>query len=149
MLRIVPRVPLVLALLLSGCYHYTPLTGVTAPEGVRTRVLLTDAGTVGLAAAVGPSPEIIEGNVVRQDDAELTLAVRRVQRRNGLEEFWTGESVTIPRAAVAVASRRELSWKRTALLGVSAIGAVFLFGQAVGGFDQVFGRGGGGPGTTH
>jgi hypothetical protein len=133
-------VSLAFAVALAGCYHYTPVTAVSAPEGVRIQVLLTDQGTVDVARWVGPSAEIIEGEVMRQDGAELTLAVRRVQRRNGVEEFWKGEPVSIPRAAVASVGRRQLSWTRTALVSAGFAAGVFVLGRGFGGFEGVFGK---------
>src|SRR5829696_7493333 len=90
----------VLAAFLAGCYNYVPVTAAAPPTGARANVVLTDVGTVEMARWVGPSTRAIEGEVVSADTAAIVLAVRRLERRNGVEEFWKGERVTIPRGLV-------------------------------------------------
>jgi hypothetical protein len=90
---------------------------------------------------------VIEGDVVNGSPDSLTVAVRRVERRDGVEEYWKGEHVTIPRGAVVTYSERKLSRSRTALFGAGALAAAFALGQAFGDVTGLFGRSNGGPGS--
>ena len=137
----------ILFVALSGCYKYVPVAASGPPPGARANVVLSDAGTVEMARLVGPSTRAIEGEVVSADADGLTLAVRRLERRDGIEEFWKGEQVTIPRGAVATFTERRLSRSRTALFGLGAVVAALVLGQAFGDVGGLFGRGEGGPGS--
>src|SRR5688500_17121566 len=100
----------------SACYKYVPVEVSGPPPGSRAHVVLSDEGTVEMARWVGPGTRVIEGDVMSADGAGLTVAVRRVVKRDGIEEYWKGESVTIPRGAVSTYTERRLSRSRTALL---------------------------------
>ena len=78
--------------------------------------------------------------------AGLTLAVRRVERRDGNEEFWKGENVTIPPASIAMFTERRLSRSRTTLFSAGVAVAALVLGQAFAEGGGIFGRGGQGPG---
>jgi hypothetical protein len=140
--------PAVIAVLASGCYRYVPLTTTSLPAGTRAQVVLTDAGTAELARLVGPASQTIEGSVVNGGETNLTVAVHRLERRNGVEEFWNGEAVPIPRTAVASVARRDLSWQRSVLLGAGLVVAGFALGSAFGSLDTILGRGDSGTGST-
>ena len=133
--------------LVSGCYKYVPVEPSGPPSGVRANLVLSDAGTVEMARWVGPSTRAIEGDVVSVNAEGLTVAVRRLERRDGVEEFWKGEEVTVPRAAVASFTERRLSRSRTALLAGGAIAVALGIGQAFGDIAGIFGRGGPGSGS--
>jgi hypothetical protein len=133
--------------ILAGCYNYVPVTSAAPPSGARANFLLTDAGTVEMARWVGPSTSEIEGEVVTADTAAITVAVRRLERRNGIEEYWKGEPVAIPRGVIATYTERRLSRSRTAMFGAGVVVAALALGQAFGDITGIFGRGSAGPGS--
>ena len=137
----------VLMLTFSACYKYVPVEVSGPPPGARAHVVLSDEGTVEMARWVGPGTRAIEGDVVRADANGLTVSVRRIEKRNGIEEFWKGEQVTIPRGAVSTYTERRLSRSRTAILGAGVVAAALVIGQAFGDITGIFGRDGGGPGS--
>jgi hypothetical protein len=139
--------PIVSVTILAGCYKYVPVEASGPPPGVRANVVLSDAGTVEMARWVGPSTRAIEGDVVTATPEGLTVAVRRLERRDGVEEFWKGEEVLIPRGAVATYTERRLSRSRTALLTAGALAIALGVGQAFGDIVGIFGRGGTGTGS--
>ena len=126
--------------LLVGCYKYVPVEASGPPPGVRANLVLSDAGTVEMARWVGPSTRVIEGDVVTATPDGLTLAVRRLERRDGVEEFWKGEEVLVPRDAVATYAERRLSRSRTALFTAGAIAVALGVGQAFGNLGDLLGR---------
>ena len=137
----------VVVVVLMGCYSYVPVAVSGPPPGSRASLVLTDEGTVEMARFVGPSASTIEGDVVSANGEGLLLAVRRLERRDGIEEFWKGEQVQVPRAAVATYTERKLSRARTVLFGAGAVAAVFVLGKAFGEATGIFGRNGGGTGS--
>ncbi len=137
----------VVLMVLSGCYSYVPVAVSGPPPGTRANLVLTDEGTVEMARLVGPRAQAIEGDVVSANGESLILAVRRVERRDGIEEFWKGEQVTVPRAAVATFTERKLSRTRTVLFTAGAAIGAFFLGKAFGEATGIFGRSGGGPGS--
>jgi hypothetical protein len=120
--------------LAAACHRYVPVTG-TAPVGVRVATRLTDRGTVEMARWVGPGAEVIEGEVLAANDSVLTVAVSRVQQRNGIESYWAGERVTIDRSYAASVEERQVSRPRTTMAAagfgviISAIAAAFVLGH--------------------
>ena len=130
---------------LAGCYQYTPLATTDPAAGARIAVELTPAGTDTLARFVGPNVIAIEGRAVEAGGSDLLLAVSVVRKRTGEEEFWKGETVSIPRAVVSALRQRRLATGRTLLLAgaVAVLGA--SVGAAAGGGGSGGGGGGGGP----
>jgi hypothetical protein len=133
-------------LLLAGCYRQVPIESSRPSVGTRAKVVLSDAGAVDMARLVGPNTTAIEGDAVTGSGDAITLAVRRIVRRNGVEEFWKGENVTIPRTAVAMSSERGLSRSRTVTFGAGVIVAALSLGHTFGDVSGLF-RGGGRGGT--
>lgn len=127
---------------LTGCYKYTPLATTDPAPGTQIAVELTPAGTDTLARFVGPHVVAIDGRVVHADGTDLSLAVSVVRKRNGEEDFWKGELVTIPREVISGLQQRRLSTGRTLLL----VGAVAAASASVGVAATGGGSGGGGSG---
>ena len=130
---------------LTGCYKYTPLTTTDPAPGARIAVDLTAAGTDTLARFVGPNVIAIEGRAVEAGGNDLLLSVSVVRKRNGEEDFWKGETVSIPRGVISGLRQRRLATGRTLLLAgaVAALGATV--GAAASGGGSGGGGGGGGP----
>ena len=140
----VRRSRFVLALLLaviasSACHTYRTIpSGPLPADGTPLALHLTDSGAVALAREVGPSVELLEGNLVRADGESVTLAVRRVRMRDGLSNAWAGEHVVVSRALIASVSERRLSRVRSLLfaggiLAGAALGATGATGIVGGG----------------
>ena len=127
---------------LTGCYKYTPLTTTDPVAGARIVVQLTPAGSDTLARFVGPRVTGIEGRVLETAGSDLVLAVAVVRKGNGEEDFWKGETVSIPLGVIAGLQQRRLSTGRTLLL----VGAVAALGATVGAAASGGGSGGGGGG---
>jgi len=116
-----------------GCYVGTPLTNSRPVTGTRVELSLTDAGTVAMASQLGPSRVALAGEVAASSDSNLVLALRTVTDRRGIDEFWTGEQVTVPRAAIASINQRSVSRGRSVLLALAAVAFTISIGAAISG----------------
>ena len=135
------------ALLLgAGCYSYarTP-AGAPVPVGP-VRVTLADSARGALAPQIGPAGAVLQGQAVgTAPDGSLSLAVTQVTRANGVDEFWRGERVHIPAAALTRIEVRRFDRRRTALLAAGLVGGVVL-ARAFGGSEASLSGGGRPPG---
>jgi hypothetical protein len=145
------RIPAVifLTMVLAGCHRYEPVTAATVARGSSVAVSLTDYGTANLGRLLGMGVGTVEGHLVTVSDSAYTLAVQLVRQRNGIETFWRGEHVTIPRGDVAEIRQRRFSRGKSALATVAvlaaALGAVEAFIGTGSGSPPTGGPGGGGP----
>ncbi len=130
---------------LGACRTYVPIEGPQPEPGTKVRAELSDQGAANLASQVGPRAVAVDGHVASAGGPELVLAVSAVQRRDGLEEFWRGEQVTIPRADIASLRRERISPQRTGVVVGTAVALAFLLYNGVGGWE---GLGGGKGGRT-
>jgi hypothetical protein len=140
---------LVLTTLLASCHRYEPVTAATVASGSSVAVSLTDYGTANLGRLLGMGVGTVEGNLVSVSDSAYTLTVQVVRQRNGVETFWRGERVAIPRTDVAEIRQRRFSRSKSALATVAvlaaAFGAVEAFIGTGSGSPSPGGSGGGGP----
>ena len=136
-------------LTLAGCHRYEPVTAATVANGSSVAVSLTDYGTANLGRLLGMGVGTVEGNLVSVWDSAYTLAVQVVRQHNGVETFWRGEQVAIPRIDVAEIRQRRFSRSKSALATVAllaaAYGAVEAFIGTGSGSGPPGGSGGGGP----
>jgi len=143
------RGALLLTTLLAACHRYEPVTAATVASGSNVAVSLTDYGTANLGRLLGMGVGTVEGNLVSVSDSAYTLTVQVVRQRNGVETFWRGERVAIPRTDVAEIRQRRLSRSKSALATVAvlaaAFGAVEAFIGTGSGSPSPGGSGGGGP----
>jgi hypothetical protein len=141
--------PAFLALLLTSCHRYEPVTAATVARGSSVAVSLTDYGTANLGRLLGLGVGTVEGNLMAVSDSAYTLSVQVVRQRNGIETFWRGEQVAIPRTDVAEIRQRRFSRSKSALATVAvlaaALGAVEAFIGTGSGSGPPGGSGGGGP----
>lgn len=114
----------------SGCFTYVNADPGRVVPGRDVRVELTDAGTAGLAALVGPSTRAIDGRVTHFDTAALQLAVTQTTDQRNFERLWRGEPVTVPHAFIARLEQRKFSLTRTALLAGGIVAATVVGGVA-------------------
>jgi hypothetical protein len=138
-----------LGAVLGACHRYEPVTAATVARGSNVAVSLTDYGTANLGRLLGMGVGTVEGNLVSVSDSAYTLTVQVVRQRNGVETFWRGEQVAIPRTDVAEIRQRRLSRSKSALATVAvlaaAFGAVEAFIGTGSGSPLPGGSGGGGP----
>jgi hypothetical protein len=136
-------------LLALGCHRYEPVTAAAVARGSSVAVSLTDQGTANLGRLLGMGVGTVEGNLVTVSDTAYTLAVQLVRQRNGIETFWKGEHVAIPRLDVAEIRQRRFSRSKSALATVAviaaAVGAVEAFIGTGSGSQPPGGPGNGGP----
>jgi hypothetical protein len=134
------RVSPIVLLLLCGCYVNVPLA--TTPEpGSQVHLALTDRGSVDLAQYLGRGVTGVDGRLLGSEDSVVSVSVSRVVMQSGDDQLWKGESVTIPREAIASVQRRKLSFWRSGLIGGVVAAAAFAIGSQAGGSS-----GGGKPG---
>jgi hypothetical protein len=126
---------------LGGCHRYEPVTAATVARGSNVAVALTDYGTANLGRLLGMGVETVEGSLVTVSDSAYTLSVQVVRQRNGIETFWRGEQVAIPRVDVAEIRQRRFSRSK------SALATVALLAAAYGAIEAFIGTGSGAPPT--
>jgi len=135
--------------ILASCHRYEAVTAATVVTGSSVAVSLTDYGTANLGRLLGMGVGTVEGNLVTVSDSAYTLAVQLVRQRNGIETFWRGEQVAIPRVDVAEIRQRRISRSKSAVAAVAllaaAYGAVEAFIGSGSGSPPPGGSGGGGP----
>src|SRR6185503_1901087 len=102
-----------LAALQLGCYTAVPISGEMARMGSRVQLDLSDGGASNMASQVGPRTRTLMGDVTTTNDRELVLAVRSVTDVRGIESFWSGEQVTVPRTDIAAVREQRLSKRKS------------------------------------
>ena len=113
----------------AGCFAYRPSEASAVRSGEVVRVAITSRGAEQLTEQVGPRVETLAGRVVRPRDTTLVVSVRELTRSRGAEEFWSGESVSVPFSGVDAVSVRRFDRNRTFLaVAGAAIGIVLLRG---------------------
>jgi hypothetical protein len=136
--------PFILAIALSGCYTYSPLKTSMPEPGQRLRVQLTLTGGDSLARFLGPNVASVDGRLVLANEEGFEVGVTQVLMHSGSEQYWKGETVTLPKPYVASIQERTFSWGKTGLLaGVVVLVGVAL--QSAGAFGGA--NSGGGPGN--
>jgi hypothetical protein len=123
--RLVP-----ILLVASGCYQYAAVSPGAATPADEVRLMLTAAGSVALVSTLGASTAAVEGKIVRVTDSAYVLAMSSTLKRDPEDPasmtrtVWAGESVSVPKSAVAGVERRSLNGRRTAM----AAGAATILG---------------------
>jgi hypothetical protein len=137
-MRIVPFA----ALMLCGCYVNVPLSTLSPDPGTRVHVELTDQGSIDLAKYLGPNVAAVDGRLVQGTDSALSVSVSDVSMRSGDEQYWKGESVTLPRYTVATVRQKKLSVWRSGLIGGLFLAGVVAIGAVSGGSGPASGNSG-------
>ena len=106
----------VLALAVSGCYTYTPLATSELKPSAQLRVELTLTGGDSLARFLGPSVQSVDGRLVVATPTSYEIGVTQVTMYSGMEQFWKGETVTLPKPYVSRIEERTFSYGKTGLL---------------------------------
>jgi hypothetical protein len=121
-------------LVVCGCQRYVELGNSPAVTRGDVRLTVSDETASVQYGSVGSNVRQIEGKVISANDSAITLSVTRVQRRTGFGESWNGESVSVPRRAVVMLEKREVSVSRTlATFGAVVAGSFAARGAINGG----------------
>jgi hypothetical protein len=143
-----PRYLAPILCVLCGCYESVPIEINRIEPGTKIRVTLTDAGTDSLARYLGPGVQQVDGKLISTTDSRLSLGVSSVAMRSGQDQFWKGETVAIPRSALATVQQRKLNKPKSLLLGgalIAALASLRLSGVVGGNSSGSGGTGHGGP----
>ena len=117
----------------AACYQYTAFQPTSSTVGKAVRVQLTDQGTAHLAAMVGPGADYVDGNLTAMTDSSFTLSLTALGRRNGTEEGWKGEAVTVSHLDVESIELRKASASKSAALTAALVGGAALIARSIGG----------------
>jgi hypothetical protein len=117
----------------GACYQYSSFQPTSSTVGKAVRVQLTDQGTAHLAAMVGPGADYVDGNLSAMTDSSFTLSLTALGRRNGTEEGWKGEAVTVSHADVESIELRKASAGKSAALTAALVGGAALIARTIGG----------------
>jgi hypothetical protein len=93
----------------GACYTSMPVESFPPPVGNDLVAMLTDVGSAEMASVVGPRVTGVSGRYLGLAGDSLILSVKTVIKRDGNEEFWKGEQVSISRSIVATLQRRQFS----------------------------------------
>lgn len=140
------RILLLILPWVSACYTYQPISGVDPMEGRYVSAELTESGSAQLGRLLGLGVRTLEGNLTSLSEDTVGISVRVARQGNGIESFWTGERVVLPRQAVARISERKLSKGRTTALVVGAIASIAAVWKGLDGYGGNPTRGDGQPG---
>jgi hypothetical protein len=129
----------------GGCYRYEPLTTPEPVVGTELRAHLTDEGVASLGPTLGRGVTMLDGRLTSLEENAWRFAVSQTRTGDARVVNWTGEPVTVPRAAVGKMERRVLDRPRTIRAVIlSAIGGIAV-GLAIKG---IAGEASGNGGTT-
>jgi len=79
----------------------------------RVELVLNDQGRAALTDRLGAAVDKIEGQLVSQDQAGVSMLVYRVRQLNGNSAAWTGEKVTIAKEYTVGFQIRQLDKHKT------------------------------------
>jgi hypothetical protein len=132
----------------AACYDDHPLTVPSPDPGSYVAARLTEAGSVDLARYLGPDVFVVRGRYLGGSDTGLVVSVASVELKRGTEVSWAGETIVLPRDAIAGVEVRRLAKGRTALFAGAGAGGLVITTLAfslLGSSDAVV-AGGGHPG---
>jgi hypothetical protein len=119
-----PRYLVPILSVLFGCYESVPVEINRVEPGTKIRVTLTDAGADSLARYLGPGVERVDGKLINTTDERLALGVTSIAMKSGQDQYWKGETVAIPRSALATVQQRKVNKPKSLLLGGAFIAAL-------------------------
>ncbi len=131
----------------SACYQYSAFQPTPATVGKAVRIQLTDAGTARVAPLVGPAADYVDGNLTSITDSSYSIALAALGRRNGSEEGWKGEPVTLSHSDVESIELRKASPGRSAALTAALVSGAALVARALGAGEGAARTRTGGPST--
>lgn len=116
----------------GACHRYTPVATSGAQPGSEVRVGLTDAGSLSMASLLGGEVVAVEGTLRVRSADSLHLVMRATVQRNGVEQPWTGESISVPLTNVSDVRTRQFDARRSSVLGVGILGGAILAARLAG-----------------
>ncbi|HXQ28276.1 MAG TPA: hypothetical protein VN848_03315 [Gemmatimonadales bacterium] len=116
----------------AGCYNFDPVPQTGPQSGSVVITTLTDQGSLDLGRYLGPQVAAVVGRVQRLNGDDIVLSVSSVRNHDGIEHFWKGETVTLPRPDIASVDIRKLSIGRSIFCVVLGIGGAYELTQAFG-----------------
>jgi hypothetical protein len=139
-----PLLKLLLALSLgaSGCFQYVPVEGVP-PQGTPVRAGLSRPVAIELSDLTANNIVEVRGEIVAGQSEEIVLSAFALRAANEFEYPGRGQTVSLPRDAVARLEQKRISVSRTALATAGLVGLGYLVQLAL---KAVGGGGGGDPG---
>jgi hypothetical protein len=143
-----PRYFVPILCVFCGCYESVPIQLNTVQPGTKIRVTLTDAGADSLARYIGPGVDQVDGKLISMTDDKLALGVTSIAMKSGQDQYWKGETVAIPRSALATVQQRKVNKPKSLLLGgvlIAALASLRLSGVVGGNTGGSGGGGHGGP----
>lgn len=144
--RLVRALPCGLLLIAAACYTYVPVSAGVPPVGSEFRAVLTSDGAARLAPVLGGQVAVVEGRMSSTNDSAYVVSVSATRNNAQVQTFWTGESITLPRASVQTIEARRLNKRKTWLIAAAGIVGGVLTAQIFGLGGTASGDGGGGPG---
>jgi hypothetical protein len=85
---------------------------------------------------VGPGADYVDGNLTSMTDSAYTISLVALGRRNGTEETWKGEPVTLSIADVESMGLRRADTGRSAALTAALIGGAALVARTISGGEK-------------
>jgi hypothetical protein len=134
-------------LMCSACYQYSQFQPTASALGKAVRVRLTDAGTAHVASLVGPGANYLDGNLASLTDSTYTISLADLGRRNGTEETWKGEAISLARSDVESIGVRRASGGKSAALAAALVGGAVLVARSIGAGEGAIRTRTGGPST--
>jgi hypothetical protein len=131
----------------TACYAYAPVQTPPAP-GSQVALEVTDEGRVALNDKIGPGVVRLEGTLAGVEGDDLLVDASAVRQVRGYISDLGGLRVRLPQRFVTRMDQRQLSRKRTLLVGgaiAGAIAAFFVTKGFSGRSTPPDGSGGGGP----
>ena len=133
--------------LCSGCYQYSQFQPTPSALGKAVRVQLTDVGTTHVASQLGPGADYLDGNLASITDSSYTISLADLGRRNGTEETWKGETISLARADVESIGVRKASGGKSAALAAALVSGAVLVARSIGAGEGAIRTRTGGPST--
>ena len=115
----------------TACYAYTPVQTAPAP-GSQLALEVTDEGRVALNDKIGPGVVRLEGTLAGVEGDELLVDASAARQIHGYISDLGGVRVRVPQRYVTRMDTRQLSRKRTLILGGVVVGAIAAFFLAKG-----------------
>ena len=137
MRRILPTLALVgLATASTGCFHYVPVEEVPR-QGTPVQVYTSRPVPVPLEDVTANNVVMVRGEVITEQTDQLALSAFTLESANEFEYLAGGQTVFVPRDALARIEEKRISWLRTGLTAAAFAGAGILIDwglrQATGG----------------
>src|SRR5215204_4173949 len=115
----------------TACFSYAPVQTTPAP-GTQVALEVTDQGRVALSEKIGPGVVRLEGTLAGVENDALLVDASAVRQVRGYISDLGGVRVRLPQQYVARMDERQLSRKRTLIVGGVIVGVIAAFFLAKG-----------------